>query len=104
MQNNLLIDKLRSVEARYEDLNQQLALPEVVSDSKRYQKTAKAHSDLSEIVSKFREYKDLERGIAQRESGAVRRPARAVDAPVLDHGAVARSASDGRAGLSLIHI
>jgi len=67
-QNNLLIDKLRSVEARYEELNQQLALPEVVSDSKRYQKTAKAHSDLSEIVSKFREYKDLERGIAETRS------------------------------------
>ncbi len=67
-QNNLLIDKLRSVEARYEELNQQLALPEVVSDSKRYQKAAKAHSDLSEIVSKFREYKDLERGIAETRS------------------------------------
>src|SRR5262245_20852368 len=67
-QNNLLIDKLRSVEARYEELNEQLALPEVVSDSKRYQKAAKAHSDLSEIVSKFREYKDLERGIADTRS------------------------------------
>jgi peptide chain release factor 1 len=67
-QNNLLIDKLRSVEARYEELNQQLALPEVVSDSKRYQKAAKAHSDLSEIVAKFRQYKDLERGIAETRS------------------------------------
>jgi peptide chain release factor 1 len=65
MSTNLLFDKLRSVEARYEELNQQLALPEVVSDSKRYQKTAKAHSDLSEIVAKFREYKDLERGIRE---------------------------------------
>jgi peptide chain release factor 1 len=68
MTQNPLIDKLRSVEARYEELNQQLALPEVVSDSKRYQKAAKAHSDLSEIVSKFREYKDLERGIAETRS------------------------------------
>ena len=67
-QSNPLIDKLRSVEARYEELNQQLATPEVVSDSKRYQKAAKAHSDLSEIVSKFREYKDLERGIAETRS------------------------------------
>src|SRR5215467_8065046 len=60
---NLLLEKLRSVETRYEDLNHQLALPEVVSDSKRYQKIAKTHSDLGEIVSKFREYKDVERGI-----------------------------------------
>jgi len=62
---NLLLDKLRSVEARYEELTGQLADPEVVSDSKRYQKTAKAHAELDEIVSKFREYKDLERGISE---------------------------------------
>jgi peptide chain release factor 1 len=61
---NMLIDKLRTVEARYEELTQQLADPEVVSDSKRYQKTAKAHAELGDLVSKFREYKDLERGIA----------------------------------------
>ena len=60
---NMLIDKLRTVEARYEDMNQQLADPAVVSDSKRYQKTAKAHAELGELVTKFREYKDLERGI-----------------------------------------
>src|SRR3989441_12264146 len=65
---NLLVDKLRTVEARYDELTQQLADPEVVSDSKRYQKTAKAHSDLGELVSKFREYKDLERGIAETKA------------------------------------
>src|SRR5262245_45128405 len=59
----LLMEKLRSVETRYEDLNTQLADPEVVSDSKKYQKLAKTHSDLGEIVHKFREFKDLERGI-----------------------------------------
>jgi len=61
---NLLIDKLRTVEAKYDELNQQLADPEVVSDSKRYLKTAKARAELGELVEKFREYKDLERGIA----------------------------------------
>jgi peptide chain release factor 1 len=60
---NLLIDKLRAVESKYEELNHQLADPEVVSDSKRYQKAAKAHAELGGLVSKFREYKDLERGI-----------------------------------------
>jgi peptide chain release factor 1 len=61
---NLLIDKLRAVEARYDALTQELANPEVVSDSKRYQKTAKTHAELGELVEKYREYKDLERGIA----------------------------------------
>jgi len=60
---DLLIDKLRAVEARYDELTTELANPEVVSDSKRYQKTAKTHAELGELVSKYREYKDLERGI-----------------------------------------
>src|SRR5262245_14362342 len=60
---NLLIDKLRTVEVRYDELTHQLADPEVMSDSKRYQKTAKTHAQLGELVAKFREYKDLERGI-----------------------------------------
>ena len=67
---DLLIDKLRSVEARYEELNHVLADPETVSDSKRYQKTTKAHSELGEIVSKFREYKEIERGINETQSMA----------------------------------
>ncbi|HLH30485.1 MAG TPA: PCRF domain-containing protein, partial [Terriglobia bacterium] len=61
---SLLIDKLRAVEARYDELTGELANPEVVSDSKRYQKTAKTHAELGELVSKYREYKDLERGIS----------------------------------------
>jgi len=64
---NLLMEKLRTVEARYEELNQTLADPEVIADGKRYQKTAKAHSELGEIVTKFREYKDFERGIKDTE-------------------------------------
>src|SRR5947209_18986392 len=62
---NLLIDRLRNVEARYDELTNELANPEVVSDSKRYQKTAKSHAELGELVAKFREYKDLERGIIE---------------------------------------
>jgi peptide chain release factor 1 len=52
-------------------LTNELANPEVVSDSKRYQKTAKSHAELGELVAKFREYKDLERGISETK-GMVR--------------------------------
>jgi peptide chain release factor 1 len=68
---NMLIDKLRNVEARYDDLTQQLADPAIVSDGKRYQKTAKAHAELGDLVGKFREYKDLERGVSETK-GLVR--------------------------------
>src|SRR5688572_14990914 len=62
---NPLFEKLRSVEARYEELNRLLADPEIASDSKRYHKTAKAHADFRDIVAKFHDYKDIERAISE---------------------------------------
>ncbi len=59
-----MFERLEQLEKKYEDLSQQLADPSIVNDTAKYQKTAKAHSDLSEVVEKFREYKDLKRGIA----------------------------------------
>ena len=59
-----MFERLEQLEKKYEDLAQQLADPSIVNDTAKYQKTAKAHSDLSEVVEKFREYKDLKRGIA----------------------------------------
>jgi len=63
-----LIERLRSTEARYEELNQLLADPETVSDNKKYQKTTKAHSELGQIVAKFREYTGFEHGIRETEA------------------------------------
>jgi peptide chain release factor 1 len=59
-----MFQRLDQIEAKYEDLSKQLADPSIVNDTAKYQKTAKAHSDLSGIVEKYREYKDLTRGIA----------------------------------------
>ncbi|HUO60645.1 MAG TPA: peptide chain release factor 1 [Candidatus Acidoferrales bacterium] len=58
-----MFDRLDQIEARYEELTKQLASPEIVSDSAKYQKTAKAHSDLQPVVEKYREYRDLKHGI-----------------------------------------
>jgi peptide chain release factor 1 len=59
-----MFERLEQIEARYEELNRTLASPEVVQDSAKYQKTAKAHSEIAQVVEKYREYKDLKRGIA----------------------------------------
>ncbi len=59
-----MFERLEQIEARYQELTGALASPEIISDSARYQKTAKAHSELAPLVEKFREYKDLKRGIA----------------------------------------
>jgi len=63
-----MFERLDQIEARYEELTQALASPEIVTDSSRYQKTAKAHSEIAPIVEKYREYKDLTRGIAESKA------------------------------------
>jgi peptide chain release factor 1 len=60
-----MFERLDQIEIRYDDLTQTLLSPEITNDSARYQKTAKAHSELSEIVERYREFKDLKRGIAE---------------------------------------
>jgi peptide chain release factor 1 len=60
-----MFERLNQIEAKYDELTRALASPEVIGDSSKYQKTAKAHSELVDIVDKYREYKDLQRGIAE---------------------------------------
>ncbi len=60
MNDELLIEKLATLEQRYEELTSELGDPEVVADNRRYQKTAKAHSELSEIVSRFDQYRTFQ--------------------------------------------
>src|SRR4051812_24768791 len=63
-----MFDHLEHTETKYNELTQALASPEIVSDSARYQKTAKAHAELAPVVEKYREYKDLARGIAESKT------------------------------------
>jgi len=63
-----MFERLDQIESKYDELTQALATPEVISDSARYQKTAKAHSELAPVVEKYREYKDLKRGIAESKT------------------------------------
>src|SRR5215469_14568797 len=58
-----MFERLDQIEARYEELTQALASPEIMNDSGKYQKTAKAHSEITPIVEKYREYKALKRAI-----------------------------------------
>src|SRR5258708_35196560 len=60
-----MFERLNQIEARYEELTRALSSPEVMNDSAKYQKTAKANSEFSEVVEKYREYKDLQRGIEE---------------------------------------
>ncbi len=64
MANLTLFEKLEQIETRYDEMTRELSSPEVHDDSARYQKLAKQHSELGEIVAKYREWKDVEKALA----------------------------------------
>src|SRR6202142_49124 len=63
-----MFERLDQIEARYDELTNALASPEITNDSAKYQKTAKAHSEIAPVVEKYREFKDLKRGIAESKT------------------------------------
>jgi len=63
-----MFERLDQIEAKYEELTQSLASPEIIADSSKYQKAAKAHSELTPVVEKYREFKDLRRGIDESKA------------------------------------
>ncbi len=50
-------ERLEEAEKRFNELTARMADPEVINDSELYRKTAKAQSELSELVGKYREWK-----------------------------------------------
>src|SRR5437899_12875040 len=63
-----MFEILDQIEIRYEELTNARASPHIVNDSARYQKTAKAHAEIAPIVEKYREYRDLTKGIAESKA------------------------------------
>ena len=63
-----MFDRLDQIEARYEDLGQQLSDPTLVNDQKKFQATAKQHRDLEPVVEKFREYRNIRNAIADAKA------------------------------------
>ncbi|MCS7026721.1 MAG: peptide chain release factor 1 [Bryobacteraceae bacterium] len=53
------LDKLAEIESRFESLTAQMADPAVINDGELYRKTAKARSELEEVVAKYREWKKV---------------------------------------------
>src|SRR5215469_341652 len=49
--------KLDQIELRFDELTAQMADPAIIADGDQYRKISKTHSDLSEIVSKYKQYK-----------------------------------------------
>ncbi|MBO8157966.1 peptide chain release factor 1 [Thermosyntropha sp.] len=60
-----MYEKLKKLEDKYNELTELLSQPDIIADQVKFQKYAKAHADLEEIVTKFREYKDVLKGLEE---------------------------------------
>ncbi len=58
-----MFEKLQHLEKKIEELTQHLSDPAIIADPATYQKHAKAHADLAPVVDKFREFKEIKKGI-----------------------------------------
>ena len=71
-----MLEKLASLEARYNELTEEIAKPEVIADQTTWQKLMKAHADLEPVVETYRAYKaaleavDEAKGILEEEKDA----------------------------------
>lgn len=54
-----MLDKLQEIKNKWEDLEQQLSDPDVVSDQKRFMKISKEYKDLTDVVKAFDEYTNV---------------------------------------------
>ncbi|MCM3653019.1 peptide chain release factor 1 [Metabacillus litoralis] len=63
-----MLDRLQSVEDRYEKLNQLLMDPDIISDTKKLREYSKEQSDLQETVEVYREYKEVRGQISDTKS------------------------------------
>ncbi len=60
-----MLDKLRGIEERYENLTEEMAQPEVIADYQRLQALAKERASLEQIVTLTRALRDVEEQIEE---------------------------------------
>jgi peptide chain release factor 1 len=59
-----MLDRLKQIETRYEELSQELLSPELLADHAAYSKIAKQHRSLADIVAKYRSWNTLKEEMA----------------------------------------
>ncbi|MBE9513130.1 MAG: peptide chain release factor 1 [Chloroflexi bacterium] len=60
-----MLNRLANIEKRYQELGQEMAKPEVVSDVKRLQELAQERASVGDLVTKYREYKEIARSLEE---------------------------------------
>ncbi|HEX3043354.1 MAG TPA: peptide chain release factor 1 [Bacillota bacterium] len=59
-----MLEKLVSIEAKYHELSAQLSDPKVIADQPLFQKLAKAHATINELVETYQEYRRMTEDLA----------------------------------------
>ena len=62
-----MFEKLAEVEALYEELERRMADPDLVGDMDEYRRVHKQYSDLTDIVTKYRQHQEVLRQLAETE-------------------------------------
>ena len=63
-----MLEKLQAVEDKFLELESLISDPDVIADMSRWQKYSKEHASLVPIVEKFREYKEVVKGIDEAKA------------------------------------
>jgi peptide chain release factor 1 len=59
MSSNSILDRLRGLKLKFEEIGQQITDPDVIADMKRYIKLNKEYRELEPVVKAYEEYKNL---------------------------------------------
>ena len=60
-----MFDNLEELERKFEELNNKIMDPAIISDREQYGKIMKEHSDLEPIIAKYREYKSVQKNLEE---------------------------------------
>lgn len=63
-----MIEKLNEAEKRYEQINERLSDPQIVSDQEQFRSLMKEHKQLGPIIEKFRAYKHAKQSVQEAET------------------------------------
>jgi peptide chain release factor 1 len=63
-----MLDRLEGIEKRYQELYQQMSMPEVASDLKQLQALAQERASIEDLVNKYREYKTTSKSLKETKT------------------------------------
>ncbi|MFA4884297.1 MAG: peptide chain release factor 1 [Desulfotomaculaceae bacterium] len=69
-----MLERLASIEERYEELGNLIGDPEVMADLGRWQQFVKAHADLADVVALYRDFKKVTKELQEAKTLLVEEP------------------------------